>query len=519
MNESLPSNLANGDDRPLLLVDRVSKAYGGVHALQNVSLHVRRGEVHAICGENGAGKSTLIKLLSGVVTPDSGQLLMDGLALPTGNVRAAENAGIAVLHQESTAFPDLNAVDNIFVGRERTTAGGLLLARRAMRAEAGHLLDQLGATIDLRVPLSQLSLAHRQVVSMARAMSCDCKLFILDEPTASLSIQEAKALLKLVQKLADQAISVIYVSHRLEEVFQVADRISVLRDGRLIATHNVEEVDRRRLVQLMVGRELDELTRRHQRVVSRSADQPPVMEVSGLAKRAVFEDVSFSIAPGEILGLAGLVGSGRSELAKAIFGIDEYDQGTIRVGGELLQGGSVAAAKRAGMAMVPEDRQHEGLILPMSVQSNLSLASLDQFATFGWVDTACEKDAAEKQIAKLQIKAADPLAPVETLSGGNQQKVVIGKWLATRPNMLILDEPTRGVDVAAKAQVHRFIRQLASRGMATLMISSELPEVLTMCDRILVMREGCIVAEFQGCDATEEQLLSAALAGESRQVV
>ena len=502
-------------DRLLLRIDRINKAYGGVQALQDVSFDVGRGEVHALCGENGAGKSTLIKLLTGVTRPDSGSLVMNQRALPIGNVRGCEAAGIAVLHQESTAFPDLNAVDNIFVGRELRAAGGFLLARDAMRREAAQLLEQLGESIDLSVPLGQLPLAQRQMVSMARAMSCQCQLFIMDEPTASLSAQESQKMLTLVTQLKDQGISILYVSHRLEEIFQVADAVTVLRDGQYVATHAVEDLDNRKLIQLMVGRELDELTVRQNVSQPKSGDteKPSTLKVHQLSRQGVFQDVSFSIAPGEIVGMAGLVGAGRSEIARAIFGIDPYDEGTVQVNGQMLPGGSVARAKGVGMAMVPEDRQHEGLVLPMSVQNNLTLANLRDLQDFGWLSRIRERGQAERLIADLDIRVTDPQLPVETLSGGNQQKVVIGKWLGSMPNLLILDEPTRGVDVAAKAQVHRLIRQLADEGMATLMISSELSEILTLSDRILVIHQGRIAAEFEGATATQEQLLHAALVG------
>lgn len=506
---------ATQSDRLLLRIDRINKAYGGVQALQDVSFDVGRGEVHALCGENGAGKSTLIKLLTGVTRPDSGSLVMNQRALPVRNVRGCEAAGIAVLHQESTAFPDLNAIDNIFVGRELRVAGGLLLARDAMRREAAELLEQLGESIDLTVPLGQLPLAQRQMVSMARAMSCQCQLFIMDEPTASLSAQESQKMLALVKQLKEQGISILYVSHRLEEIFQIADSVTVLRDGQYVATHAVEDLHDRKLIQLMVGRELDELTVRQTVSQSKSDEtqKPSTLKVDQLSRQGIFQDVSFSIAPGEIVGMAGLVGAGRSEIARAIFGIDPYDEGTVEVNGQMLPGGSVARAKHVGMAMVPEDRQHEGLVLPMSVQNNLTLANLRDLQDFGWLSQTRERGQAKRLIADLDIRVTDPQLPVETLSGGNQQKVVIGKWLASMPNLLILDEPTRGVDVAAKAQVHRLIRELADEGMATLIISSELSEILTLSDRILVIHQGRIAAEFEGATATQEQLLHAALVG------
>jgi ABC-type sugar transport system ATPase subunit len=495
-------------DAPLIQISNLSKAYGGVHALAGVTMGIGRAEVHALCGENGAGKSTLIKALSGVVRPDEGRIVVDGEPLPLGNVQSSEAAGIAVMHQESTAFPALNAVDNIFVGRELCRAGGLLLDRREMKRQTLALLDRLGEQIDCGVPVEELSIAQRQMVAMARALSQRCKLLIMDEPTASLSSRETQVLLDLVRQMRREGVSVLYVSHRLEEVFAVADRVTVLRDGQLVDTRRVCDIDTDGLIKLMVGRELAELVGRHGH--SPGAGEAG-LRVSGLRRAGVFDDISFSVRAGEIVGLAGLVGAGRSEVARAIFGIDPYDEGTVRIGGRPLPRGSVRAAMAQGLALVPEDRQHEGLILPMSVGANLSLAVLRTLKRGGLISSQHELALVRKQMEDLFIKAAGPDVPAETLSGGNQQKLVIGKWLASQPRVLILDEPTRGVDVGAKAQVHRLIRELAAKGLATLMISSELPEILSISDRILVMREGRIAGELDGAGATQEQVLALAL--------
>ena len=505
------------DDQVLLHIDQVSKAYVGVKALQNVSLILKRGEVHALCGENGAGKSTLIKILTGVVTPDSGRLEFNGHELTTGDVRASELAGIAVMHQESTAFPDLNAVDNIFVGREIRQLGGAMLNRRQMRQETAQLLEQLGESIDLTVPVGQLRLAQRQMVAMARAMSCQCQLFVMDEPTASLSAQETEAMLRLITQLRDRGVTIMYVSHRLEEVYRIADRVTVLRDGQHVATQLIADLEEPQLICAMVGREAEELTRRHDRQTRSpnlsTGNTKVVLKVNDLSRRTAFQSVSFSVSAGEIVGLAGLVGAGRTELARAIFGIDTPDSGSVEIAGQRLTPGSIGRSMGLGLAMVPEDRQHEGLVLPLSIAANLSLACLTRLPQLGFIVPSNELRLVEQQVTNLGIKTPSLGSPAESLSGGNQQKVVLGKWLATKPKMLILDEPTRGVDVAAKAQVHRIIRSLAAEGMATLLISSELTEVLSMSDRILVMHQGRLAAEYDGRTATREQLLHSALLG------
>jgi rhamnose transport system ATP-binding protein len=492
----------------LLQVANLSKSYGGVHALRRVNLELGPGEIHALCGENGAGKSTLIKCLSGVVVPDAGSVLIDGRPLPFGSVPASEAAGIAVLHQESTVFRDLNAVDNLFVGREPTKARGILLDRRRMREEAADVYGRLGQTLDMRSPVGKLSFATRQTVAMARALSHRCRILVMDEPTASLSARETDTLLTLVRRLRDDGVTILYVSHRLEEIFRIADRVTVLRDGQHVATRDAHNTTAPVLIRLMVGREVEELTTRHEHADGIGKAR---LSVKNLSRGVDFRDVSLTVRAGEIVGLAGLVGAGRSELARAIFGIDSYDAGEVRLEGKPLPRGNVAAAVSRGLALVPEDRQHEGLLLPMSVAENLSLAILHRLTRGGLVSRRAERRLAEQLMDKLQIKAAGLDAPAETLSGGNQQKLVLGKWLAAEPRVLILDEPTRGVDVGAKAQVHQLIRHLAAGGMATLVISSELPELLSICDRTLVMREGRLSGELDGKSATQEKILELAL--------
>ena len=535
--------------QPLIHLQGLSKSYGGVHALRDVTLEIAPGEIHAICGENGAGKSTLIKLLAGIVAPDRGDILTrppcrNSEAAPrketqrspqlstagalrstpitreelsndfvwqhltAGNVELSEAAGIAVMHQESTAFPDLNVVDNLFVGRELTCLGGLLLDRAAMIQRTQHLLHRLGVSLNLTVPVGELPLAQRQMVALARALARQCRLLIMDEPTASLSKREIQTLLRLIQQLRSTGVSVLYVSHRLEEIFEIADRVTVLRDGVVVATHNIGDVDTNQLIREMVGRDVTE--RQHPPGDTRALG-PAMLVVEGLTRCGVLDNISFQVRAGETVGLTGLVGAGRSEIARAVFGIDRYDRGQVLVAGRQLSCGSVQQAIAAGIAMVPEDRHQEGLVLPMSVGENISLAILPSLTHWGLVSQTREYAIVDQQIQDLTIKAASRHVPAATLSGGNQQKLVLGKWLATRPRVLILDEPTRGVDVGAKMQVHQLIRQLARNGLATLVISSDLPELFSLCDRLLVVRNGRIAAGLSVDTTTPEEVLSLAL--------
>lgn len=486
----------------------ITKSYGGVHALQGVNLEITPGEVHALCGENGAGKSTLIKILTGSVTPDEGEVEVAGRPLRLGDVRASEEAGIAVMHQESTAFLHLNAEQNVFAGRELRRLGGLLLDRPAMRRETRRLLDELGEHFDQRCPLSELTVAQRQMVGIARAMSKSCCVFVMDEPTASLSARETQVLFRIIRQLRSAGVSILYVSHRMEEIFELSDRVTVLRDGKYVATHATREIGRHQLIQLMVGRELQELVsppaggRENGRVL---------LEVQGLSRAPRFADVSFQVRAGEIVGLSGLVGAGRSEVAETIFGIAPADAGCVMMAGRTLRPASIKAAIEAGVALVPEDRQHLGLVLPMSVAANLSLAVLGSLTRAGMISRRREGELARQSGHALSIKAATPAVATDTLSGGNQQKVMLGKWLAARPRLLILDEPTRGIDVAAKAEVHRLVGRLAQEGVGILLISSDLPELLALSDRILVMRQGRISGQFGRAEATQEKILEKAL--------
>ncbi|NIP93811.1 MAG: sugar ABC transporter ATP-binding protein [Akkermansiaceae bacterium] len=495
---------------PLVQIENLSRSFGGVHALGGVSFDIAAGEVHGLCGENGAGKSTLIKCLAGVIEPDRGTIRVEGTTLRPGDIHAAEQAGIAAIYQESTSFLDLDLVDNLFVGRE--IRRGLLLDRAAMEGEARAVLQRLGLDLELDRPLRELSVAQRQMVEMARALLRDCRLLIMDEPTASLSVRETEILMAVVRRLRRDGVSVLYVTHRLPEVFDLCDRVTVLRDGHHVATTVTGAIDHDGLIQQMVGREVETLTR-HGTHEGRTRDV--LLKIENLTSENRFSGISFDLHAGEILGIGGLVGAGRSEVARAIFGIDTYDGGTISLAGQPLPMGSIRASMDAGIALVPEDRQHEGLVLPMTVRENLSMAILPELIRHVLISPRREAERTAEQMERLNVRAAGPEMATSSLSGGNQQKVVLGKWLANHPRLLILDEPTRGVDVGAKAEIHRLVREFAAGGMATLVISSDLPELLALCDRILVMRGGEIAGELDGAGADEESVMRLAFpAGE-----
>lgn len=489
----------------LVEILHVSHAYGATRALDDLSLTLAVGEVHAVCGENGAGKSTLNRILSGTLVPTSGSVRLDGAELPFGSVPAAEAAGIAMVHQEPSWFPDLDAADNLFLMHEPAFAGGAWYDRAEARRRTRELLGSLGEEFPVDRPLEELTFAQRQMVAIARALSRQCRVLILDEPTASLSAREVEALFRVVRTLRDRGVTILYVTHRLDELFSLADRVTVLRDGRLVSTRSIDTATPAGIVQDMIGRSIPEATHGFSTVGDVR------LAVRGLGCPGAFEAVDFEVASGEVVVLAGLVGAGRSEVARAIFGLDAPFTGVVSVDGLPLALGDPSEALRRGVALLPEDRQTEGLHGPLSIRENVSMASLGSVSRLGWMSVRAEARRAQGALESLAIRAPNVEAPVASLSGGNQQKVLLGKWLATAPRVLILDEPTRGVDVGAKAEVHRTIRALAAQGMAVLVISSDLPEVLMLADRVLVMREGSIAGELDASEASQEAILELAL--------
>ncbi len=489
---------------PVLALEGVSKSFGAVRALRSVSLPLFAGEVHALAGENGAGKSTLIKVLAGVHRPDEGTVLLDGAPVEFAGPADARDVGVAVIYQEPTLFPDLSVAENIFMGRQPTRSLGRV-DHRAVHAAATALFARLGVAMDPDRPARGLSIADQQLVEIAKALSFEARVLIMDEPTAALTGSEVARLFAVVRTLREQGAAVLFISHRLEEVFELCQQVTTLRDGAWVASEPVEGRTESDLVQRMVGRTLDELYPKQDTSVGDIA-----LEVSRLTREGVFTDVSFSVRSGEIVGLAGLVGAGRSEVARAVFGVDRWDAGSVSIGGRSLRPGSPSLAMAAGLALVPEDRRAQGLVMEMSIARNIGLSGLKDTSKAGLMSRRAERDRALDWATKLQVKYARLGDLVGTLSGGNQQKVVLAKWLATNPSVLIVDEPTRGIDVGTKAEVHRLLSNLAAEGVAVVMISSDLPEILGMADRVLVMHEGRIAAEIPRAEATEHSVMAAA---------
>jgi len=482
----------------------VSKSFGPVVALRSGSIEVQAGSIHALVGENGAGKSTLVKIVSGLYRRDSGSLLLDGEPTDFGSTAESKAAGVAVIYQEPTLFPDLSVTENIFMGRQ-ILGRGRRIDRAAMYAEAERLFQGLGVHIDPRRPALGLSIADQQIIEIAKAISLDAKLLIMDEPTAALSGVEVERLFTVARRLRDEGRAIVFISHRFDEVFALCDTVTVMRDGSYIGTRPIAETTVAEMVNLMVGREVADLYPKQENEVGDA-----VLEVEGLNSAGVFHDVSFTVRRGEIVGLAGLVGAGRSEIARAVFGVDGYDRGTVRMNGAEVPAHNPRAAIKMGMAFIPEDRRKQGLVTEASVAGNIAGVIRRSLTRGGLLTRAAENKAVVGWAARLAVKTSSLDMAASTMSGGNQQKVVIAKWLASNPDLLIIDEPTRGIDVGTKAEVHRLISELAGQGMAILMISSELPEVLGMADRVLVVSEGRLTADLARSDATPERVMHAA---------
>jgi rhamnose transport system ATP-binding protein len=489
---------------PLVELRGVSKAYGGVHAVEDVSFAIGSASTHALVGENGAGKSTLVKILTGVISPDAGSILIDGEPHSIGGPSAAHRLGIVAMYQDPTVFEDLTVAENVFAGRYPRRRLGTV-DWKTMRSEARRLLAEIGADFAPDAPVRGLSVADRQLIEIAKALSSSARLLIMDEPTAALSLHEVDNLFAVVRRLHDRGVSVVFISHRLEEVSEISDTVTILRDGRHVETRPSAGLLHGEMIRLMVGRSLDALFPKEDAEIGET-----VLKAEGLTRRGVFSGVSFEVRRGEIVGLAGFVGSGRSEVARCIFGIDKLDAGRLEIEGRPFRPRSPRAALRRGLAYLPEDRLRQGLVQPMSIERNTSMAVLPEVAPGGILRPWRERRLARSFIERLRIRATSPRQIVRSLSGGNQQKVVLSKWLAPKPRILILDEPTHGVDVATKAEVHHTISKLATEGLAILLISSELPEILGMADRVLVIREGRLVGELSREDATQEAIVQAA---------
>jgi ribose transport system ATP-binding protein len=482
----------------------ISKSFGGVHALKNVSFTCKQGQVHALLGENGAGKSTLIKILTGAYQADSGEIIYKGQQYHHMTTRQAMDRGISIIYQELNLIPYMTVAENIYLGREPRNALGIINNRQLHR-QVDELMNRLGVKIDPHNPVGELTVASQQMVEIAKALSQEAELIVMDEPSAILAGHELRRLFEIVAALIEQGVTIIYISHRLEEVFQIADEVTVLKDGAVVGTHPIEEVTRSRLIQMMVGRSLDE-------VFPASSGQrgEPVLVAENVSTDTILEEASLTLHAGEILGLAGMVGSGRTELARALFGADKLRSGSVALKGKPLRMSSPVQAVNAGIALVPEDRKNQGLFPALSIRNNITLTILNRLTRLGIIRRSLEARTIETAQRELSIHMASANQAVQFLSGGNQQKVVLAKWLETAPDVIILDEPTRGIDVGAKFEIYQLMRQLTNQGVAILMISSELPEILGMSDRILVMNHGRIAGELSREEASEEKIIELA---------
>ena len=489
---------------PVLELSGIYKRFDATQALADVSLMLYPGEIHALVGENGAGKSTLIKVMTGIHSPDAGTILLDGEKVTMRNSAEAQRNGIAAIYQEPAIFPDLNVAENIFIGhRDRA----FFVRWRDLYHQAEGILARLDVRLDVGRPARGLAVAEQQAVEIAKAISLDVRVLVMDEPTAALSAHEVSRLFDQVRRLAQSGVAVLFISHRIDEVFAVADRLTVLRDGRLISTRPKAEATPEQTVKDMVGRDLSEFFARSDHSV-----EDVVLTVEDMAKEAVFSGVNFELRSGEILGLAGLVGAGRTDVALALFGIAAPDSGVVKLNGRPISIQSPQHAMRNGIAYLSEDRRRLGLSLPQSIAANITLSTLRRYTSrLGLLNTRAERKVADRFRDRLRIRTSSVDTPVEQLSGGNQQKTMLAKWLNSEPTVLILDEPTRGIDVGAKAEVHQIIESLAKSGIAIVLISSDLPEVIAMSDRVLVMREGHQVGIFAGSEATEERIVAAAV--------
>lgn len=495
----------------LLRMTGISKGFPGVQALDNVDFAVASGQVHALLGENGAGKSTLLKILAGAQPPDTGTITFAGQTVQLSDPMAAQQLGIVTIYQEFNLVPTLSVAENIYIGREPVRFG--LVDWRRMNEDAARILNEVGLKMEPHRLVSDLSVAEQQMVEIARALSMESRLIVMDEPTSALSDTEVLRLFEIVAELKVRGISIIFVTHRLEEVLRICDAMTVLRDGQLVGEAKVGDITIDDIIRMMVGRDVDH----HQGRQRTRPKSKPILEVTGLASAGDLldphatrlVDINLQLHSGEILGLAGLVGAGRTELARALFGADPFDEGTIKINGEVIEITSPSDAIEAGIGLVPEDRKQQALFLALAVRANLAITAIDSISgALGLVNGKAERELVQQFGDRLQIKMAGPEQQIATLSGGNQQKVVLARWLALEPSILIVDEPTRGIDVAAKAEVHQLIDDLATAGMAVIVISSELPEILRLSDRIVTMREGRMTGEVMRAEATEECLMA-----------
>ncbi|MFD7049179.1 sugar ABC transporter ATP-binding protein [Streptomyces mirabilis] len=495
------------DQDELLRIEGIRKTFPGVVALDSVDFDLRRGEVHVLLGENGAGKSTLIKMLSGAYQPDSGRVLVDGEEVRVHGAQDSERLGIATIYQEFNLVPDLTVAENIFLGRQPRRYG--LIDRKRMEAEAAELLERVGVSVSPRARVRELGIARLQMVEIAKALSLNARVLIMDEPTAVLTSEEVEKLFSIVRRLREDGVGIVFITHHLEEIAALGDRVTVIRDGKSVGQVPASTTEDE-LVRLMVGRSIEQQYPRVRAAVD-DGSGTTLLTVEGLTRDGVFHDVSFEVRAGEVVGIAGLVGAGRTEVVRAVFGADPYDKGTVKVAGSALRRHDVNAAMAAGIGLIPEDRKGQGLLLDASVEENLGLVTMRAATHGGLVDLKGQRAAAARIAEQLGVRMAGLGQHVRTLSGGNQQKVVIGKWLLADTKVLILDEPTRGIDVGAKVEIYQLVNELTAAGAAVLMISSDLPEVLGMSDRVLVMAQGRIAGELSADEATQDSVMALAV--------
>lgn len=491
----------------VLEMKNIDKSFGGTHALNGINFQLKKGEVHALLGENGAGKSTLIKTLGGIHRPDSGTILIDGREVSMTDIHEAQAYGIGIIHQEIVLVPYLTVAENIFLGREITNRLGFK-DMYEMNKRAEEMVATLGLDIDVTTPVKNLTIAQQQMVEIVKASSFNVQILVMDEPTSSLSDEEVDKLFETIERLKSKGVSIIYISHRMEELFKITDRVTVIRDGTYVGTVNTKETSHDNLVAMMVGRKLENY---YTRDFLKQSEE--VVRVEGLSKKGVFDNISFSVKKGEILGFAGLVGAGRSEIMMSLFAADSYDSGDIYLYGKQVKFKNCRQAIDNGIAMVPEDRKLQGLTLVNSVEFNTSLAALKFIMNGVLISSSKKEKLVFEYIKDLNIKTASKDISVSSLSGGNQQKVVLAKWLATKPKLLILDEPTRGVDVGAKSEIYAIINELAKAGLAIIMVSSDLPEIINMCDRVCVIREGIMAGEVDHASISQENIMKFATGG------
>ena len=497
----------------ILEMKNIKKSFSGVHALNGIDFSLEQGEVHALLGENGAGKSTLIKVLGGIYQPDHGSIYIEGTMVKIDKVQTARELGIGIIHQEIVLVPYLSVAQNIFLGREPVTTLGTVDSRKMVK-RAHEMVADLGLDIDVRIPVEELTIAQQQMVEIVKAISFDARILVMDEPTSSLSDEEVVKLFETIERLKEQKVSIIYISHRMEELFRISHRITVIRDGEYVGTQITSETNVSELVSMMVGRTLDNF---YIREYNDLENAETVLKVENLNSRGAFSDINFKVRRGEVLGFAGLVGAGRSEIMMSIFGCKPYwTSGKVFLNGESVRFRNSLEAINKGIGFVPEDRKKQGLILNNTVGYNISIASLKYIMSGFSISKKKRAENIQNYIKKLQIKTYSQDTSVVNLSGGNQQKVVLAKWLATKPSLLILDEPTRGVDVGAKYEIYNIINQLAAEGIAVIFISSELPEVINMCDSVCVVKEGKVVKQLEKSELSQENIMYLAAGGKEK---